>query len=111
MNPSAVKLQVRMDRSLKDEAEGVFAELGLDTTTAIRMFFTKVAKSRSIPFALKAEPEFSPEQEARILAAWEESKDPANLSGPFSSAKALFRHLDGEGGKRGKAKIPTAKRA
>jgi len=111
MNASAVKLQVRMDRTLKDEAEEVFAELGSDTTTAIRMFFTKVAKSRSIPFVLKVEPEFTPEQEAGILAAWEESKDPANLSGPFSSAKALFSHLDGEVAKRGKSKIPTGKRA
>lgn len=96
MSANAVKLQVRMDRSLKEEAEQVFAEMGLDTTTAVRIFFTKVAKTRSIPFRLKAEPEFTPEQEARILAAWEECQDPANLSGPFSSTEELFKHLDDE---------------
>lgn len=94
MKSDAVKLQVRMDRSLKDEAEAVFAEMGLDTTTAVRIFFTKVAKTRGIPFRFNAEPEFTADQEERILQAWEESKDPANLSGPFSSAKALFKHLD-----------------
>lgn len=94
MSVNAVKLQVRMERSLKEDAEAVFAEMGLDTTTAVRIFFTKVARTRSIPFQLKAEPEFTPEQEARILQAWEESKDPANLSGPFSSASELFKHLD-----------------
>ena len=66
MSADAVKLQVRMDRSLKEEAEEVFAEMGLDTTTAVRIFFTKVAKTRSIPFQLKAEPEFTPEQEYYI---------------------------------------------
>jgi len=31
---------------------------------------------------LKTEPEFTPEEENRILAAAEEAKDPANLSNP-----------------------------
>ncbi len=96
MSVDSVKLQVRMERSLKEEAEEVFAAMGLDTTTAVRIFFTKVARTRRIPFRLSAEPEFTPEQEARIMEAWEESKDPANLSGPFSSAAELFTHLDAE---------------
>ena len=111
MNSNAVKLQVRMERSLKEEAEEVFAEMGLDTTTAVRIFFTKVAKTRSIPFLLKAEPEFTPEQEARILEAWEESKDPANLSGPFSSVEKLFKHLDEEVAKHEKAEKRVTKSA
>ena len=108
MSADAVKLQVRMDRSLKEEAEQVFAEMGLDTTTAVRIFFTKVAKTRSIPFRLSAEPEFTPEQEARILQAWEESKDPANLSGPFFSAAELFNHLDEEVAKNERAETQSA---
>ena len=111
MSADAVKLQVRMDRSLKEEAEEVFAAMGLDTTTAVRIFFTKVARTRSIPFRLNAEPEFTPEQEARILEAWEESKDPANLSGPFSSAAELFKHLDAEVAESEKAEKRAAKSA
>ena len=67
MKSTVTKLQVRMDRNLKDSAEEIFAEIGLDTTTAVRLFFTKVAQTGSIPFQLKVEPEFSPEAEARIL--------------------------------------------
>jgi len=111
MSADAVKLQVRMERSLKEEAEEVFAEMGLDTTTAVRIFFTKVARTRSIPFRLNAGPEFTPEQEARILEAWEESKDPANLSGPFSSTAKLFKHLDAEVSKNEKAEKRAAKSA
>lgn len=87
------KLQIRMDRSLKEAADEVFQEIGLDATTAVRLFFTKVAKTRSIPFRLRAEPEFSPEAEARILAAWEESKDPANRVGPFETMEDFIDHL------------------
>lgn len=100
MNNDAVKIQVRMDRSLKDEAESVFEAIGLDTTTAVRIFFTKVVKTRSMPFRLVAEPEFSTEEEDSILQAWEESKKPANLSGPFKTPKALIEHLQ-------KAENPT----
>jgi addiction module RelB/DinJ family antitoxin len=53
----ALKLQVRMERSLKEEVEEVFVAMGLDTTTAVWIFFTKVARTRSIPFWLSAEPE------------------------------------------------------
>lgn len=87
------KLQIRMDRALKEAADEVFAEIGLDATTAVRLFFTKVAKTRSIPFRLRAEPEFTPEAEARILQAWEESKDPSNLVGPFENMKDLIAYM------------------
>lgn len=90
---TATKLQIRIDRNLKESAEEVFAGIGLDATTAVRLFFTKVAQTRSIPFQLKAEPEFSPEAEDRILAAWEESKDPANRSRPYSSVSEMFSDI------------------
>jgi len=93
MPDSTAKLQIRIDRNLKEAADEVFSELGLDAATAVRMFFTKVAKTRSIPFKLKVEPEFSPEAEARILAAWEESKDPANLSKPYTDVSEMFRDI------------------
>lgn len=93
MNENTAKLQVRMDRRLKEAAEEVFSEIGLDATTAVRLFFTKVAQTRSIPFRLKAKPEFSPEVEARILAAREESKDPANRVGPFETMEDFIDHL------------------
>jgi DNA-damage-inducible protein J len=96
MKPTPAKLQVRMDRDLKESAEEVFAAIGIDATTAVRLFFTKVATTRSIPFALKAEPEFTPEEEAEILAAAEEAKDPANLSGPFLNAADLIASLRGQ---------------
>ena len=69
MPKSTVKLQFRMDRRLKEAADAVFAEVGLDATTAVRLFFTKVVQTRSIPFRLRAKPEFSPEAEARIRAS------------------------------------------
>jgi hypothetical protein len=45
------------------------------------------------PVHLSAEAGFTIEMEARILNAWEESKDPANCVGPFNSAEAFISYL------------------
>lgn len=42
---------------------------------------------------LSAEVGFTIEMEARILNAWEESKDPAHRVGPFDSAEAFISYL------------------
>jgi len=47
-------LQVRLDDKLKTEADCVFSSMGLDTSTAIRMFLTVAVETRSLPFAVKA---------------------------------------------------------
>jgi hypothetical protein len=45
------------------------------------------------PVHLNVEASFTTEMEARILNAWEESKDPANRIGPFDSAEAFIDYL------------------
>ncbi|NQX00171.1 type II toxin-antitoxin system RelB/DinJ family antitoxin [bacterium] len=93
MNEAPEILQISIDRGLKEAAEEIFAEIGLDSTTAVRLFFTQVAQTRSIPFVLRANPEFSPEAEARILEASKEAENPDNLYGPFTSADEAIENL------------------
>lgn len=45
-------LQVRVEDSLKDEAAQVFEELGIDTSTAVRMFLKRVIMENGIPFRM-----------------------------------------------------------
>jgi DNA-damage-inducible protein J len=45
-----VLVQTRIDRALKEEVAEIYAALGLDLPTAIRMFFIKSKMSRGIPF-------------------------------------------------------------
>lgn len=47
-------LQVRMDSELKRQAEAIFKEIGVDSATAVRMFYHRVVSTNSIPFELKA---------------------------------------------------------
>jgi addiction module RelB/DinJ family antitoxin len=47
-------LQVRLDDTLKAAADSIFASMGLDTSTAVRMFLTAAIETRSLPFEVKS---------------------------------------------------------
>jgi len=47
------RLSVRVDNATKRSAEAVFNALGMNLSTGINVFLTRVAQSRSIPFALE----------------------------------------------------------
>ena len=49
-------LQVRIPDQLRDQADAVLAEIGIDMPTAVRLYLTKVVQTRSIPFSLEASP-------------------------------------------------------
>ena len=82
MATASTTLQVRLPRVLRDGAASALEEMGLDLPTAVRLYLTKVAKTRRIPFALEAEPaaEAIPVDRAtqtrmdRIAKAWKTTK-------------------------------------
>ena len=45
--------QMRVDDHLKTAADDLFASLGLDTSTAMRMFLVAAMEAGGIPFAVK----------------------------------------------------------
>ena len=88
-------VQVRLDESLKKEAETVFENLGVDAPTAIRMFFKKVVATRSIPFTLEENPYvFTAEEEAEIVAAARDSYDPDTTEVVTSCKEDTQKYLD-----------------
>jgi DNA-damage-inducible protein J len=47
-------LQVRLPDELRDEADSVLNEIGMDMSTAIRIYLKKIVQNRAIPFSLEA---------------------------------------------------------
>lgn len=84
-------MTIRMDGDVKKQAQELFAEFGLDMTTAINMFLKQSIRTHSIPFELKLE---IPSEET--IAAFKEGD--AMLADPnamrFSSVEALFEELN-----------------
>ena len=45
-------LQVRIEETLKDQASKVFESLGIDRSTAVRMFLKRAVMENGIPFRM-----------------------------------------------------------
>ena len=50
---ASTNLNIRMDKEIKDPAEEIFNELGLNMTTAINVFLRASIRVHGIPFDLK----------------------------------------------------------
>lgn len=74
-------LQVRIDESLKNDASRVFDNLGIDTSTAVKMFLKRVVLDNGIPFrmTLPKEP-YSAERGYRALQEISEASKKNGLS-------------------------------
>ena len=93
---STQTIEVTVDPSLKKKAAKVLDGLGLDMSSAVRVFLKKVVATHSIPFALADEPEpyrFTARETEEILASRKEARKPGRVSGPFVTADSLITHL------------------
>ena len=55
------QINFRIDEDTKTSAEAALKEMGLNMSTAITMFLTKVAREKRIPFEINADPFYSAE--------------------------------------------------
>ena len=86
-------LQTRVDTKTKLEAESLFDSLGLDITTAIRLFLRQSINQQRIPFDIvPPKYNFSEETLAAIDEARRISKDSSVKS--YSSVKELFEDCE-----------------
>ena len=79
-------IQIRIDESTKSAAENLFGSLGLDTSTAVRMFISAALEYNGIPFAMKRQKDIKPNAEFREAM---EDRLPSNIT--FASEKVLAK--------------------
>ena len=76
----AKTIQLRVDDLLKSAADDLFARLGLDTSTAIRIFLTMSVENGGLPFEVKI-------PNSSLLEAMDDVLNKKNLSKPYTNAK------------------------
>jgi DNA-damage-inducible protein J len=86
-------IQVRVDDQTKAEVDSLFSGLGLDTSTAVRMFLMAALDNDGLPFAVKRNYHRKPNAEMR--EAMEDVQLNRNLYGPFSTAEETVRSMLG----------------
>lgn len=80
-------VQIRVDDSLKARVDQLFTSLGMDTTTAVRMFFIASLERNGIPFEVRHTADHS------LEAAIRDSRTRQNLHGPYDSAKSAVEAM------------------
>lgn len=52
MSTETVNLSIRLERDLKEQAENLFSELGMNMTTALNIFIRQSVRQGKIPFEI-----------------------------------------------------------
>ena len=60
-------VSIRMDKELKLQAETIFAEMGMNMTTAYTIFTKAVVRQGKIPFEISVDPFWSEKNQARLM--------------------------------------------
>ncbi len=90
---ATANLNIRTDKDVKEQAERLFAELGLNMSTAVNMFLRAVIRANGIPFALRIE-----DYNSETIAAIEEGERLAydkNAKG-YTNMEDLRKSLDSD---------------
>lgn len=75
-------LQVTVDDTMKQNADQLFGSLGLDTSTAIKIFLQAAIEHDGIPFPVRHR-----SLPIDLMEAVADSRERRNLYGPFDSAE------------------------
>ncbi|MEK7645178.1 MAG: type II toxin-antitoxin system RelB/DinJ family antitoxin [Patescibacteria group bacterium] len=83
-------IQLRIDKATKVSAQKVLAELGLDMSSAMKLFLRTVSRTKSIPFEIRTVNGFTPGQEARMIKETEWAEKHGKR---YKNAEELTKHL------------------
>jgi len=84
-------IQIRVDDNTKAAADLFFGSLGLDTSTAVRMFISAALEHDGIPFAVRRD--YNRKPNAELRGAMEDIRLHKNLHGPFATAEEAVRSM------------------
>lgn len=86
-------INIRIDSKTKDAAHKTFETLGLDISTAVKMFLRKAVDTNSIPFEVRTENGFTAAQEMEIRKGTQET---IKTGKKYSSSENAHKDILGE---------------
>jgi DNA-damage-inducible protein J len=81
-------IQVRIDDEVKTEADNLFSSLGLDTSTAVRMFIFHAIERDGMPFPIGHRT-----PTAELLEAMEDVRLGRNIYGPYATVDEAMKAM------------------
>lgn len=84
-------IQIRIDTKTKQAARKTFDELGIDMSSAVKLFLTNVVNRKGIPLDLRTQNGFTLVQEQALITETELAK---NKTERFATVDALMKDLE-----------------
>ncbi|HGP9605602.1 TPA: type II toxin-antitoxin system RelB/DinJ family antitoxin [Streptococcus pneumoniae] len=84
---SKMSISIRLDSEVKEQAQQVFSNLGMDMTTAINIFLRQAIQYQGLPFDVRLD------ENRRLLQALTDLDQNRNMSQSFESVSDLMEDL------------------
>lgn len=84
-----VNVTFRVDDELKKQADALFAELGMNMSTAFNIFLRQSVREQQIPFSVSKNV-----PNAVTLAAMDAAEKDEDIYGPFDNVSSLMEALN-----------------
>lgn len=81
-------IQVRVKKETKESARKILEELGLDMSSAVKLYLRQIVLHKGLPFRIVTENGLTLEEEGRILKAEGEAKKGKNVSKSMTPKEA-----------------------
>jgi DNA-damage-inducible protein J len=83
------QIQIRIDDETKKSSKKVLDKLGLDMSSAIKIYLKQIIQHQGIPFPLVTENGLTNDEESRIVKASKEAKKGKNVTEKMSAKEAV----------------------
>lgn len=84
---SKTSMSIRLDSEVKEQAQQVFSNLGMDMTTAINIFLRQAIQYQGLPFDVRLD------ENRRLLEILTDLDQNRNMSQSFESVSDLMEDL------------------
>ncbi|HGR9286886.1 TPA: type II toxin-antitoxin system RelB/DinJ family antitoxin [Streptococcus pneumoniae] len=84
---SKMSISIRLDSEVKEQAQQVFSNLGMDMTTAINIFLCQAIQYQGLPFDVRLD------ENRKLLQALTDLDQNRNMSQSFESVSDLMEDL------------------
>lgn len=84
---SKTSMSIRLDSEVKEQAQQVFSNLGMDMTTAINIFLRQAIQYQGLPFDVRLD------ENRRLLEVLTDLDQNRNMSQTFESVSDLMEDL------------------
>lgn len=84
---SKMSISIRLDSEVKEQAQQVFSNLGMDITTAINIFLRQAIQYQGLPFDVRLD------ENRKLLQALTDLNQNRNMSQSFESVSDLMEDL------------------